>query len=224
MSAIDQILAAVKISDVYQMLTHVGPKLTGPSTWRAPAVWRGGDGLSVSGDDTLGVWHDFVEDAGGGVIDLVVRVRGGARHDALRWLAVFADVPLESREISPEERAQWAQERRNFARDLPPAQQWRRAAVDMAEEVLNELKAEFFDPTAEADTTVSSQDLQDVTRVLGRLQSAGEVSLVDEYRWWLTRYPCMTNAMVRVAKAREQAARRALLQYLRMTDAPRSAA
>jgi hypothetical protein len=58
-------------------------------------MWRGGDGFNVSLNDTRSVWHDFTTDEGGGVLDLVARIRGGDRQDALRWLAAFAGIRLD---------------------------------------------------------------------------------------------------------------------------------
>lgn len=73
----EDILSCVRIRDVYHTLTGRQPHRTGRDTWRAVATWRDGDGLNVSGDDARGVWHDFAANEGGGVLDLIVRVRGG---------------------------------------------------------------------------------------------------------------------------------------------------
>ena len=103
-----EILARVKISEVYSVLTGKQPRPVGLNAWRGPAVWRGGHGHNVSLNDVRNVWHDFTANEGGGVLDLVVRICGGSRHDALRWLADFAGVPLDSRELSATQRADWA--------------------------------------------------------------------------------------------------------------------
>jgi hypothetical protein len=66
-------------------------------------AWR-----RLSLNDARNVWHDFTTNEGGGVLDLVVRICGGPRLDALRWLADFAGVPLDSRELSATQRADWA--------------------------------------------------------------------------------------------------------------------
>jgi hypothetical protein len=39
-------IAGVRISDAYQALTGVKPRRTGSDTWRAPAIWRDGEGLN----------------------------------------------------------------------------------------------------------------------------------------------------------------------------------
>lgn len=87
------IFEQVRISDVYAALTGRKLRRTGVDTWRGQAWWRNGNGLNVRLDDSRGVWKDFVTNEGGGVLALVVRIRGGTRQDALRWVADFAGVP-----------------------------------------------------------------------------------------------------------------------------------
>lgn len=77
---VHEILASIKVSRVYRTLVGKEPRRSGSDTWRAVAVWRGGDGFNVSLDDARGIWHDFTTGEGGGVLDLVVRIRGGSRH------------------------------------------------------------------------------------------------------------------------------------------------
>ncbi len=48
--------------------------------------WRYGRQGSLSIDLARGVWRDFETGDGGGVLDLVARVRGGSRTDAVAWL------------------------------------------------------------------------------------------------------------------------------------------
>jgi len=141
-----EILARVKISEVYSVLTGKQPQPVGPNAWRGPAVWRGGDGHNVSMNDTRNVWHDFTANEGGGVLDLVVRICGGSRHDALRWLADYAGVPLDNRLLSATERADWARQQRLIKRELPRARLWQRAALALGDQVLDTLKAALADP------------------------------------------------------------------------------
>jgi hypothetical protein len=42
-TSVAEILARVKISEVYYVLTGKQPRPVGPNAWRGPAVWRGGD-------------------------------------------------------------------------------------------------------------------------------------------------------------------------------------
>jgi hypothetical protein len=209
-------LARVKISDVYAALG--GPKLR---KMRGPAFWRGGDGFNVSLDDGRGVWHDFTTDEGGGVLDLVVHVRGGNRADALRWCAGLAGIPLSDEPLSAEDRARWAKERRALERDLPTARCWRRAAVSMAEELLVSLKSALFDPTL---PQPEIDEIGHVENMMRSLQQQDGAALVAEFGWWLQHHPGLTVAMVASAKRLERAQRRALLAYLNETDSEGTAA
>jgi hypothetical protein len=206
------LVSRVRISEVFQSLTGVEPRRSGTGIARAPAVYRGGDGLSVSMDDSRGVWHDFKTDEGGGVLDLIVRVRGGTRRDALRWLADYVRTPLTEGSLSPAERQRWAEHRREQARELPQARHWRRTAVALGEELLGALKIAFFDPSNTL--RVTSSDLRDITRTLERLRRLNGAELVAEFHWWVQHEPQSTAAMVRWARIRAEAERRAILRYL----------
>ena len=59
-----EILARVKISEVYYTLTGKEPRRVGSDAWRGAAVWRGGDGANVSLNDTRNVWYDFAANEG----------------------------------------------------------------------------------------------------------------------------------------------------------------
>jgi len=204
-----EVLNRLKISDVYQALG--GPKLRHN---RGPAFWRGGDGFNVSLEDPRGVWHDFTTDEGGGVLDLVVQVRGGNRADALRWLADLAGVRMDDTPLSPGDRERWMAERRALERDLPAARYWRRAAGNMAEELLDSLKAALVDPMLPQPDIGEIGHVENMLRSLQRIDGA---ALVGDFRWWLSRFPGMTAVMVRAGKRREEAQRRALLAYLGQT-------
>ena len=214
-STSQDIIGSVHIREIYQELTGQKPRRTGADTWRGPAVWRGGDGLNVSLDDSRGIWHDFATDEGGGILDLVVHIRGGSRQDALRWVADFAGVELNDQPLPPEQRQQWAEERRRIERALPDAQHWRRAAVNMAEEILGTLKAALFDPTP---PWPEVGEVYEVERVLARLRHVDGAELVEEYTWWAQRYPATTTAMIRAIRERELTELRALCRYLGLPD------
>ena len=214
MSALQDVLSRVRIGDVYTALTGITPRRTG-DTWRGPAIWRGGDSPeSVAGDDGRGVWHDFVTNDGGGLLDLVTRVRGGNRADALRWCSDLAGVPLEDKPLSPADRLRWAAERRDIERDLPTARHWQRAVVALTEELLDTLKTALFDPML---PQPEIGEIFHVENLLASLRRKDGAALVAEYRWWLECYPGITAGLVRSAKQRERAARRAVLEYLRNT-------
>ena len=209
-----EIVAGVQVSAVYQALTGVKPRRTGKDTCRAPATWRGGDGNNVSLDDSRGVWHDFVTNEGGGVLDLVIRVRGGNRADALRWCADLAGMPMDDTPLSAAERARWARERREIERDTPAARYWRRAAVTLGEETLVNLKAALFDPTL---PRPEIGEIADITQQVTRWVRLDGAELVSEYRAWREREPGLTAGMVHAARLREKAEVRALLRYMEAT-------
>ena len=168
----DQVLSGVRISQVYRALTGMEPRRSGRDTWRGPAPWRGGDSAdSVSGDDTRGVWHDFGTDEGGGVLDLVVRIRGGSRADALRFVADLAGIPLEPMPAADLERQRAA--RLEIERLRRDARYWRRAAVDMAEGILDQAKAALFDATMPRPDV---GEIRSMTDMLARLQGAGDAA------------------------------------------------
>jgi hypothetical protein len=215
-----QVITAVRISEVYRALTGKAPRRTSTDRHRGPAAWRNGDGFNVSLDDSRGHWHDFVTDEGGGVLDLIVRVRGGSRKDALLWAADFAGVAINDTPLSPRERERRAAERREIEHNLPTAKYWRRAAISLTEDLLAILKAALFD------RALPQPEIGEIGRLealLGSLRRADGTALVEEYRWWVTHSPGMTAAMNRVAKAREGAERRAILAYLRLTAPERQA-
>src|SRR5438046_2905840 len=83
----NEILASIKISQVYRALAGKEPRRTGRDTWRAAAAWRDGSGFNVALNDAKGTWYDHRDRIGGGLVDLVQSVRGGSRQDALKWCA-----------------------------------------------------------------------------------------------------------------------------------------
>jgi hypothetical protein len=206
-----EILARVKISEVYHALTGTQPRRVGEDAWRGPAVWRGGDGLNVSLNGARGLWHDFATGEGGGVLDLVVRVRGGSRPDALRWVADFAGMPLDDRPLSPAERDRWAKQQRLIETELSNARLWRRAAVVLGELVLDNLKA------ALGDATLPRPEIGEIAFWTARVMAWRRLDgaeLVAEFLRWARRSPCLTAGMVYAARLRETAERRAILRYL----------
>ena len=207
-----EILARVKISEVYFALTGKQPRRVGSDAWRGAAVWRGGDGRNVSLNDTRNVWHDFTANEGGGVLELVARIRGCSRQDSLRWLADFTGIPLDKRPLPPEQRQQWANERRWIERYLPVATLFRRAMVKLVDELLDSLKAALFDPTL---PWPKLGEIYHVEQLLSRLQRLGGGELVATYLDWATAYPATTAGLVNIARAREKAERRALKEFIR---------
>jgi hypothetical protein len=134
------ILPRVRITDAWRVLG--GPKLrrSGRNHYRGRAWWRDGDGFNISLDDARGVWFDHRDAIGGGVIDLVVLVRGGSREEALHWLAQAQGITLDDRPLSAADRARWVAERNALESHLPAARYWRQSMVAMTERLLIDLK------------------------------------------------------------------------------------
>ena len=206
-SDVAAILARVQVSQIYRTLG--GPELRGN---RGPAFWRDGDGLNVSINDARGVWHDFGGGEGGGILDLVQRVLGGSRADALRWCAELAGVPLLDTPLSAADRERWAQERRELDEFLPLARHWRIAAVGFCDELLVSLKAGFFDPTL---PQPELGELAHLTSVLDRLRLLDGIALVTEYRSWLGSHPGITGALEDAGRRRGATQRRAAELFVR---------
>src|SRR5215472_2083612 len=86
---------------------------------RAQAFYRGGKGLSVSLNNLTGTWFDHAEGCGGGKLDLIARVNGGTRSDAMKWLAAELGVPLDVESGTDDVDA--CAQRAAVKRDLPSA-------------------------------------------------------------------------------------------------------
>lgn len=97
---------------------------------RTLATWRDGTHYSVALSDARGAWCDHVTGDGGGVLELIRRVRGGDRQDALRWLASYAGVPLPERTWTATERREWARRRAAAAREAAAVEAWRADVLD----------------------------------------------------------------------------------------------
>jgi hypothetical protein len=201
----------VSIIDVYETLTGIKPRPTGANRARGRAKWRDGDGLNVSLDDSRGVWHDFVSDEGGGVLDLVQRIRGGSRQEALKWVADFAGVPLDDQPLSREQRREWALERRRTEQHMRAAEVWRRAAVNLTDELLDRLKTALFDPTLPWPEIGEIYRVENMLRQLQNLEGTG---LVDEYLDWAASHPKTTSALVQFGMVLEAEDERMVKAYL----------
>jgi len=212
------VVSAVRISQVWRELG--GPELRrGPEKFRGRAWWRAGDGHSVALDDARGCYFDHRDGEGGGLLDLVVHVRGGTRHDALNWVAGVAGITLDEEPLSPEERAKWAAEQRKLERLLPAARYWRRAAVCLGEQVLNDLKAALFCPTMDQPAV---GELGEWTFLLAHLRRLKGLELAREYNDWRKRDAPLVDGMVQWARIRERAEIRALITYLLKEEAKAS--
>ncbi len=160
---------------------------------RGRAWWRNGDGYSVSLNDARGCWYDHRDGIGGGVLDLVVHVRGCARQDALRWLADLIGATLDDRPPDPAS----ARECAEAAQVRLDALYFADAAQLMAEEALEALAP--TDPERAAHTA---------------LLVALRVSPEAEYRSWLHCNPQWAAALVHAGRARIKRLQIALARYL----------
>lgn len=122
--ATSQIITCVRVSRVWCWLG--GPALRGR---RGQAFWRDGDGWNVVLDDERRCWYDHARSEGGGVLDLVQRVLGCGRQEALEWLAERVGMRLERKVSTSEERAQWHERRRSAEIGAQAVTRWRRAAL-----------------------------------------------------------------------------------------------
>ena len=210
-----RVIEAVRISELYHFLTGVSPKRIRGSMFRGPASWRAGDNPSaVSLDDERAIWHDFVTDQGGGVFDLVITCKGGTRKDALQLVADFAGVPLETHqtEQSEQERERWLEHKRTLRAELHLAQYWKRGAIKISEELLDELKAPLLDSRLAFQCPVG--EIYETGRFLQRMRALDGLELIEEYHVFLELQPGYTAALVKWAQGREQQERRALLSFL----------
>jgi DNA primase len=122
-----EILGRITISSIAEQL---GIRLD-RTRRRGVAIWREGIHFSVSFNDDKNLWHDFAANEGGGVIDLIVKVRGDSRKEALQWLADITGVPLGDE--SDEERKTRA---RRFSAAKPEAKRflrWRSESLKLLE-------------------------------------------------------------------------------------------
>jgi hypothetical protein len=158
---------------------------------------------------------DFVSGESGGVIDLIIRITGGTRRDAVKWLAEFHGVELADHPLSTEQRAELIEERKRIERFLPDARYWRTAAVALAEETMNGLKAALFDPMLPQPDTGEIGRFESLLVHWRRLEGA---LLVAEYVSQSDQKPGWTAALVRAGRERECAQKQAILAYLRNMD------
>lgn len=211
------VASSVRISEIYTALTGKEPRRTGPDKYRGAAVWRGGDNpQSVALDDSRNTWYDFPTGEGGGVLDLVVRIRGGSRQDALRWTADFAGIPMDDRKPAPADRAEWTKNQQALRRDLAQARNWKRAIVRLTDELLDRLKAALVDPALPRPRT---GEIFNVERLLSRLRALDGIALVQEYQRWTAQAQTLTKCLARQGKALARADVAAVEEYLKRSVA-----
>jgi hypothetical protein len=197
MSGVAEIVSRIRISDVWQALG--GAELR---HGRGPAFWRGGDGFNVALNDSKGAWFDHASGEGGGVLDLVQKVRGTTKADALRWLADLTGVAFDERPRS----SMTVHAYSDAARIRHDALYFSDAARNMAEWSLEVLS------TTDAERAVH-------TALLAALRASPET----EYHDWLKHQPEWAAALVHAGRERAKRLQLALARYL-ATEGPNAAA
>ena len=134
----------------------------------------------------------------------------------LRYLGEKYGVPLQSRQLRPQERAQYARQQRDLKRLLPAAHRWQRSAIFMSYAVLARLKAPLEDPK---DGPVLPDEIRCFEEFLRLLRRMEGVALVDEYRRWTKDNRQFTDAMLHAAEVRDAAELLALEAYWAMAEA-----
>lgn len=203
------VVASVRISDVYRALTGIVPK-----RGRGVAAWRGGRGLNVALSDPKGTWYDHAVGEGGGVLDLVRRARGCDAVAALHWVAEFAGVVLDHKPLSRADRRQYVRDRRARDRDLPIAEMWRRAACAMGEGILEELKGRLYPVANGKNPQPIIAEIQVLEAKLAKWRVLTGADLVAEYRLFLHGNPRLTSGMVKAVWRRQQAEERVAWRML----------
>lgn len=175
---------------------------------RGRAFWRNGDGFNVrlTAENT---WYDHRDKVGGGMVDLVVHVRQVSKQDAWQFLAGLAGISL------PPEKPEVTARIAEIAADLPDAELWRHAAIDLTEDLLEQLKAGLFDPTL---PQPAIGEIRHHERQLARYRSLNDSQLVDEYRAWLKRDPVFTQGMVYAARQKRLDQQRTVEEFLESVE------
>ena len=189
MSASD-IIARVRITQIVEAL---GGKVRHK---RCQAFWRKGDGWNVSLNDDKGTWFDHARGEGGGVLDLVQRIRGCDRKEALQWVADFAGVPLESG-LTQEQRREYANRVRAAKAETQVFVQWRGQLLERWRELRNDYFEIYHDARRliaavglESDIGQDAADIYEVAEVryqffdslLSAIQSASWSDLLPIFR------------------------------------------
>ena len=148
---------------------------------------------------------------------LLVHCYAGCPQDAvieaLRGCGLW---PARERQpLTAAQRAQWVCRQRQLDHELKPARLWQRAAIVLAEEVLDQLKVALFDPAAATRPRIA--EIAWWTRQLAWWRRLDRGELVSEYRQWVQYHPRLTAGMVHAAGRFEAAEVRAVRAYLGLT-------
>jgi hypothetical protein len=115
----ENLVSCVLISEVWLALGGRAPR-----KGRAPAFWRKTQDANVALDDKKGVWHDFARSEGGGILDLIQRVKGCDRRGATKWLKEYTGLPVD-RPLSARDKRDYARRRAVGQREAEILLAWR---------------------------------------------------------------------------------------------------
>lgn len=143
-------------------------------------------------------------------IAFVQRVRGQSFREVLDFLSARYGVPIMPLVRSTTERQSWVEQQQAVERDLPSARLWKRAALELCDEVLDDCKERFFLGFRD----VEGQEIYALTRFSESLRTIDGTALIDEWTSWKRDKPDLTSALVRLGKALETADKHAILEFL----------
>jgi hypothetical protein len=182
-----EIIGGVSITDVF-----VGLGGDQPEHGRARAFWREGDNCqAVALNDSKGCWYDHRDNIGGGVLDLIRRVRGGTRADALEWLAELKGVSMDSRPL--------------------------RDRTSIAATWQHRRESDYFVGVARimSETALESLAPEDPSRAIyTELLAALSTSPLSEYTAWCEHQPQVAAALVRAGRSRQRRLQTALATFI----------
>ena len=194
MSRANEVLSAVRISAVWCALGGEEPR-----HGRARAFWRQhADGFSVSLNDARGIWFDFRDNIGGGILALVQHVRGGMRKDALRWLSEHFCLPLAEHEWTEAEKREWARRRQ-------AAEKQARPLARLALWWLRTRMAELSDAKAEAISgdNIDIEALAYAARELHRLETLTAGDVLHEFVRFKAEHPEECDGLLMIGRTWE---------------------
>jgi CHC2 zinc finger len=143
-------------------------------------------------------------------IGFLERVRGQNFREVLDFLGARYGVPILPLVRSTTERQNWAVQQQAIERDLPNARLWKRAALELCDEVLDDCKERFFRGFKD----VEAQEIYALTRFSEHLRKVDGRALAEEWISWKRNKPELTSALVRVGRALETADQRAVRAFL----------
>jgi hypothetical protein len=200
-----------------------GVNPSGPARQRVACPLHRGTGKNLAIDFSRGLWYCFSNcGRGGDAIVFELALNGGGFLAARNRVFDIVGRPMG--------RVSRRRARRHITmKEQADARLWRRLAVLLAEESLDDLKKRFFEPAASSiDLTqpawsVTPADLARGTALLRYLEAIAGDSLVHEYLLWRRRAPALTDALVAIGHRVERTEHRALARYLEQVEDARNA-